>query len=90
MMKDNDIKDLTRFIGFEAESLTLTSGKKPQTATWNPLIFALVCGRQELSNFIIKHNQLHLTRLLQFEAVHDENVYEEEESRVDLKLDRLM
>jgi len=55
LMKDNDVKDFTPYIGFEA-GVTLASGLKPFTTTWNPLVFALVLGKQELCAFILKQS----------------------------------
>lgn len=66
MMKECDIKDFSRFVGYEAD-ITLISGKKPSTLGWNPLVFALVLGKQDLSNFILRQTHFNITRLLQFE-----------------------
>lgn len=53
LMKDNDVRDFTPYIGYEA-GITLASGYKPSTTMWNPLVFALVLGKQELCTFILK------------------------------------
>ena len=46
LMKDYNIKDLSRFKGYEADPpVSLTTGRRVQTYTWNPLTFALVLGK---------------------------------------------
>ena len=46
LVKDFNIKDLSRFKGYEADPpVTLSTGRRIQTASWNPLTFALVLGK---------------------------------------------
>ena len=58
LLKDHQVRDLSVFIGYEHEpSIVLgTTRKKVQTTTqWNPLVFALVLGKNELYSAIVKH-----------------------------------
>jgi hypothetical protein len=48
----------------------LANGKKvPSTAQWNPLVFALVLGKHEVYNFIVKQVNFNLIKLLEFDAL---------------------
>jgi hypothetical protein len=64
LMKDHGVRDFTPYYGYEA-GITLASGHRPATTTWNPLVFALVLGKQELCSFILKQtiDPLSLLRL---------------------------
>jgi hypothetical protein len=82
LLKDFKIRDLTRFVGYEADPpILLASGNKPRTLQWNPFVFALVLGRTELFNFIAKNVDFNLTRLLEFDSYTNEGEYLPSEGR---------
>ena len=63
------------FVGYEHEpTLVLASGKKVQsTALWNPLVFALVLGKAELYNSIVKHvHGFNVWKMLNFDVSLDD------------------
>ena len=55
LMKDSDVRDFSQYVGFES-GITLASGNRPSTLEWNPLVFALVQGKQELCTFLLKQS----------------------------------
>lgn len=70
LIKENNIKNLAIFKGYEVPpQMILKSGRKVSTETWNPLTYALVLGKQELYNFIVKEVNFNMKQLLEHEAL---------------------
>jgi hypothetical protein len=54
-IKKYKLQNLVPFVGYEAEPpIVLQSGKNVNTVHWNPLTVALVLGKGDLYNFIVK------------------------------------
>ena len=70
------MRDLSVFTGYEHEpSIVLgTTVKKVQSTTqWNPMVFALVLGKNELYAAIVKHVQgFNVWKMLNFDVDSDE------------------
>lgn len=65
LVKEFGIRDLSRFVGYEAEPpIMVSSGKKLSTAGLNPLALAMVAGRKDLYDFILKQVDFNLSALL--------------------------
>lgn len=66
LMKQYKVKNLVPFVGFEAEPpLVLHSGRQVSTKKWNPLLFALVQGKTDLFNFIIRDLKFNIKALME-------------------------
>ena len=92
VMKDNHIRDLSLYAGYEIEPpLVLTTGKKVQTtALWNPLIFALVKGKTDLYTSLVKLMQgFNAYKTLNFDSSQEE-IDQEDESQSMVTLLTLM
>lgn len=77
LLKDNQIRDLSVFTGYELDPpLVLSNGKKIQsTALWNPLVFALVLGKSDLYTSLVKLMQgFNASKTLNFDLASDQEI----------------
>lgn len=65
-IKKYKLQNLAPFVGHEAEPpIVLQSGKSVNTVQWNPFTVAVVLGKNDLYNFIIKEINFNLKRLVE-------------------------